>query len=364
MVATNTCTPLQPYWKRAFNLQTELKRAYGVTEKLDLQNCLSNLRISCESQLMTAMEEVMALSSIVQHMMRDGYSFTNAEWIQEQWERKSSRVSPTAAWIFGLSWDITPDDISSFLHDCHIVPQGILICLTRCGHFSGKAIIQFSSPIDLSNALLHTGEHFGGQRIVVRTAGRYDFDSTSHKQTIIRKQLFGLFSSSKTHQHPSSQDQTTHAYPTQTESKWSGALNMVYQPETEHFEAFSKSIHNRMPLVSNTSQSEPVSHQPVHTSKNPAKSSADIQRDMKRRFQAGTIVFLRGLPYSVSEGQILEFFSSFSLEPNSLALLTAEDGRASGEALIAFTSPDQAAQAVRSQSGKFIGSRYVELFLA
>jgi RNA recognition motif-containing protein len=86
---------------------------------------------------------------------------------------------------------------------------------------------------------------------------------------------------------------------------------------------------------------------------------------MCANFPEGTVVSLRGLPYTVSEHQIMEFFAGFDVIASSIVLTVNEEGKASGDGFIAFASPQQANRAVETlsggASGKYIGTRYVDL---
>lgn len=71
-------------------------------------------------------------------------------------------------------------------------------------------------------------------------------------------------------------------------------------------------------------------------------------------------VRMRGLPFSVSENDIRDFFQPLS--PISVTLTVGRDGRPSGECECDFGSHSQAVEAMKYDK-RFIGSRYVEIFL-
>ncbi|KAK9112496.1 hypothetical protein Scep_020015 [Stephania cephalantha] len=70
---------------------------------------------------------------------------------------------------------------------------------------------------------------------------------------------------------------------------------------------------------------------------------------------------LRGLPFSVTKSDILEFFKNFELTEDEVHIACRADGKATGEAYVEFPSADDAKKAM-SKDKKMIGSRYVELF--
>ncbi|XP_042429278.1 heterogeneous nuclear ribonucleoprotein H3-like [Zingiber officinale] len=93
--------------------------------------------------------------------------------------------------------------------------------------------------------------------------------------------------------------------------------------------------------------------QPVHA----RKSHVDKDRDNSEY----EVLKLRGLPYSVTKSDIIDFFAEFELSEDKVHIGYRLDGKATGEAFVEFSSPDEAKKAM-SKDKMTIGSRYVELF--
>ena len=72
---------------------------------------------------------------------------------------------------------------------------------------------------------------------------------------------------------------------------------------------------------------------------------------------------MRGLPFSATRQEILEFFQDFEPLEDSVCLTCRSDGRATGEAYVAFNSPDDAKKAM-SLHRSTMGTRYIELFIS
>ncbi|XP_044159445.1 G-rich sequence factor 1 isoform X2 [Bufo gargarizans] len=72
-------------------------------------------------------------------------------------------------------------------------------------------------------------------------------------------------------------------------------------------------------------------------------------------------VRLRGLPYSCSEQDIVNFFSGLSIADEGITFVFDHRGRKSGEAFVQFISEEHAEQALLRHK-KEIGSRYIEIF--
>lgn len=74
------------------------------------------------------------------------------------------------------------------------------------------------------------------------------------------------------------------------------------------------------------------------------------------------VLRLRGLPFSVSKHDIIEFFNDFGVvEEDNVHILTMPDGRATGEAFVQFSGPAEAQSAMKKDK-MVLGTRYVELF--
>jgi len=84
----------------------------------------------------------------------------------------------------------------------------------------------------------------------------------------------------------------------------------------------------------------------------------DYEEEYYDRCEFG--VKVRGLPYKVTESEIRKFFTPLNVI--SINILYGNDGRPSGEAEVGFeTSAD--ADSAMAYDKKYIGSRYVELFM-
>ncbi|CAJ1907600.1 unnamed protein product [Cylindrotheca closterium] len=72
---------------------------------------------------------------------------------------------------------------------------------------------------------------------------------------------------------------------------------------------------------------------------------------------------MRGLPFSATKDDIAKFFAIYNPVLDSIVLTYRSDGRATGEAYVAFESPDASRNAMDLHR-KSMGSRYIELFLS
>nr|XP_022335060.1 heterogeneous nuclear ribonucleoprotein H-like [Crassostrea virginica] len=74
-----------------------------------------------------------------------------------------------------------------------------------------------------------------------------------------------------------------------------------------------------------------------------------------------TIVKIRGLPYSYTRQDIIDFFDGLEIVPHGITIPINQPGGFLGQALIQFVSPDIAKQALL-RNRHYIGNRYIEVF--
>lgn len=73
------------------------------------------------------------------------------------------------------------------------------------------------------------------------------------------------------------------------------------------------------------------------------------------------VVRLRGLPFSSSEEDIVQFFSGLDIVQNGITIMTNRLGRNSGQAFVEFSSQESFEEALRKDR-ELIGHRYIEVF--
>mmetsp|Transcript_22031 Transcript_22031/g.40484 ORF Transcript_22031/g.40484 Transcript_22031/m.40484 type:complete len:762 (+) Transcript_22031:152-2437(+) len=86
------------------------------------------------------------------------------------------------------------------------------------------------------------------------------------------------------------------------------------------------------------------------------------------RSQQAAFIRLRGLPFSAGEQDILSFFAAnevvdrISDQPKAVAIQWRANGKSSGQAIVAMRSCEDARIAQDALHGKYMGSRYIEVF--
>lgn len=212
---------------------------------------------------------------------------------------KRAVLSPTADAVVrlrGLPYISTEADIAQFFSGLDIMDKGIIIVTDRRGRNSGEAFVQFCSQEAADEALSRDREMIGNRYIEVFPSGRDEILSSRR----ISGPVSGSRQTSSASSHPSP----------------------VSAMQTPPRQGPSGSHHASGPRLH--------------------------------------YVHMRGLPFTVSGEQIVQFFSP--LVVSKILMEFGRDGKSNGEADVYF-SCHQEAVAAMSKDRMHIGERYIELFL-
>lgn len=83
--------------------------------------------------------------------------------------------------------------------------------------------------------------------------------------------------------------------------------------------------------------------------------------EAKDNAQHTGVLRLRGLPFSATKDDIVEFFKGFELAEDSVHIVLNSEGRPSGEAYAVFANAEDSKEAM-TKDRMTLGSRYIELF--
>ncbi|XP_071340023.1 G-rich sequence factor 1 [Trachinotus anak] len=93
-------------------------------------------------------------------------------------------------------------------------------------------------------------------------------------------------------------------------------------------------------------------------------TNRDAETILKKAVQPppdSPVVRLRGLPFTCTEDDIVQFFSGLEIMENGITIVTDHRGRRSGEAFVQFSSQESADEALQ-RDREVIGNRYIEVF--
>jgi len=81
---------------------------------------------------------------------------------------------------------------------------------------------------------------------------------------------------------------------------------------------------------------------------------------VKLPYHNSCVLKLRGLPWQVTESDLIEFFSP--IFPKAIEIMLYPTGRATGEAYVAFDTVEETSKSAKEKDQQLIGKRYIEVF--
>ena len=130
-------------------------------------------------------------------------------------------------------------------------------------------------------------------------------------------------------------------------SAYGGHATVVRQPEKKY-----------SPLFPDTLTQSSSTSRPLMSLMGSSSGSSGGTSSSERR-----VVRVEGLPYHVSVPQILEFFHGYDVGYDQVRIQCRDDGSPSGKAFVSFPSERHARMATQQLNKRYIGDRFVELFL-
>lgn len=290
--------------------------------------------------------------------------------------------------VKGLPWSCTAQDLLQFFSECRIRDgvKGIHLTLDRLGRPSGRAFVEMEHEADVGKALEKHRQYLGPRYVEVFEVTNSDAESILKKALqapaytgVVR--LRGLpFTCTKA--------DVAHfftglniaengiTFVTDHRGRRSGEAFVQFSSQESADEALKRDrdvMGNRYIEVFPSSSSEIISSWRRTTSSAPPQTNTQPTNSSVKPPQTNTMtgsspssaallhyIHIRGLPFQVSGGDIVKFFSP--LVVSKILIECGPDGRPSGEADVYF-SCHQDAVAAMSKDRMYIGERYVELFL-
>lgn len=249
--------------------------------------------------------------------------------------------------VRGLPFECDEGDIAEFFHGINIASQGIHLILNESNEKStGEALVEFNSEADVQMALQRHRQMIGKRYIEVfrSNSGQHNYQSPSEHQTENVDEERGDNGGQKKFRSTNANGQPkARRTPRQNSDRifFNGKLIASLSPQLGM---------DGMMLL-------PIDNMAAHHHNN-----KHHRRQQYYEYTSST-VRMRGLPFSSSVEDIIEFFSGYEIDPNSIQLRSDGSGRKNGEAFVNFSSAEEAKRAVEDRNRFHMGTRYIELFL-
>uniref|UniRef100_A0A3B3T2C0 Epithelial splicing regulatory protein 1 n=1 Tax=Paramormyrops kingsleyae TaxID=1676925 RepID=A0A3B3T2C0_9TELE len=381
-----------------FDLRKDFKKSFPESadlKDLDVQSMAEYLNIKPDVSVYGyGSKKVQTMSDIILALISDPlcYKFSLPEGVNEKFETgtcsKMERVDDnTVIRARGLPWQSSDQDIARFFRGLSIAKGGVALCLNAQGRRNGEALVRFVSEEHRDLALRRHKHHMGNRYIEVYE-GNLSFPCTSNEvaqflsrenQVIVRMRGLPFTASAE--------DVLLFFAPAcpVTGGK-DGILFVKYpdgRPTGDAFVLFSCEEHAQNALKKHK---EILGKRYIELFKS---TVAEVQQVLNRYTSAPLIpiapapiipvvpqppfapppgvrdcVRLRGLPYTATIEDILEFLGEFTadIRPHGVHMVLNQQGRPSGDAFIQMKSAERAFLTAQRCHKKTMKDRYVEVF--
>ncbi|XP_028392192.1 epithelial splicing regulatory protein 1-like [Dendronephthya gigantea] len=390
------------------DVELNFKRKYPQQEGDELKNVhqvASHLGVENTSENPQGLEFCRVLLGVMQQMPPDG----TIQMIQTQYSHLPSTNSlqeDTIAHVQGFSPNTTEFKLARFFAGLNIESGGIVLCPTVSHRQFGEAMVRFTNKEQRDLALNRSGMKFGSRIIEVSKASIQDYTRVMNQDyangspqglnkflhlavndsVIVR--MRGLPYNTK-----ASEIVTFFGEESPVFHEQQGVL-FVYHPDGrptgDAFVLFANAEHGKLALSKHRqtigkryvelfqmSKQEVIQVFTRHTIPNNGFSFSAIRgirpagveplnsvQNNAYLSNVRNIVRLRGLPYSASVQDILDFLDEFAkyVSPAGVHMVYNYQSRPTGDAFIELKSAEHAQKASESLHKKHIGERYIEVF--
>ncbi|XP_023646100.1 epithelial splicing regulatory protein 2 isoform X1 [Paramormyrops kingsleyae] len=373
----------------------------GPVKDLTLDSMLQYMGSPSLAEQTVGVCEVKKMVVIILHLLSDPYNCKFTSFLMVNYKFESGACSKTEAVdnetvirARGLPWQSSDQDIARFFKGLNIAKGGVALCLNAQGRRNGEALVRFVSPEHRDLALERHKHHMGSRYIEVYKATGEEFlkiaGGTSNEvaqflskenQVIIRmrglpftatpEDVLGFLGPDS----PVTDGDEGLLFVRYPDGRPTGDAFVLFACEEYAQNALKKHKHilgkryielfrstaaevqqvlNRYvsaPLISTL----PPPMVPVPVLATPPFLPASSTRDCVR---------LRGLPYSATIEDILEFMAEHTVDikPHGVHMVLNQQGRPSGDAFIQMKAADRAFMVAQKCHKKMMKDRYVEVF--
>ncbi|XP_064610830.1 filaggrin-2-like isoform X2 [Liolophura sinensis] len=333
-----------------------------------------------------------------------------------------SRKSRNIALMRDVPYRATPQDLKLFFNQLEIVENGILFDRDSSGKPNGIAFVEFKNSKDFNLALQRNHSRFMNRSVIISVGDVKDYERALDKKrrsggsngTRMVNAESGENKTSKTEKSTDKEEATTPKKESPQKTVTTSSVNIscfcvrlkglpptVTKKNVEDFfkgldiapkgyfpvsrkdgsctgDAFvefvspkecQKACAKDQELMGNRT----ISVQPVSK----AAMTKDLQELRKKAAEESPVpvqpqrppplYFMLGaqnLPFSVSIGEILNFFRGYNPVPESIRLHYTNEGRPTGDAVIGFMTESECHRALRDLNARMLGRRNIRLYLA
>jgi heterogeneous nuclear ribonucleoprotein F/H len=273
---------------------------------------------------------------------------------------EDSEPTTNAVRVKGLPWTVSSKDVKEFFDGFSIEEGGVYIMYDQ----SGEGYVEFTNTDDAVRALDRHRKDMGRRYVEVYAAGESEFEDAKEAAktdgdfagvvhmkglpfTATADDIKTFFSK------PDLSPDNIHI-PFARNGRPNGDAYVVFDTEEEADEAMKldkEKIGTRWIDLVKATKGEVYSLAAAQGGGSTAIAG----------FNPGGILKMRGLPYSATPVDIMDFFKDYTLYNPGIFILNNPDGRFSGDAFVAFDTEKTTTEALTRDKEK-IGGRWIDLF--
>ncbi|KAK4468007.1 hypothetical protein MN116_008187 [Schistosoma mekongi] len=306
-----------------------------------------------ETKVAIVKAEIMA--NIVVALNIKGYQVKNPEYVHYNYEhktfsRKLKMDDNQVVEIRQVPWSATPSTIAHYFAGLNVHPGGVAIRLTD-GRRSNTAIVAFNDSMNAQLALARNQHHLYGSLTAETMNSPADVNNTSSltNHELIHNNNSTNTSSDKNNNNNNNNNNNQSCINNRSECPTDGIQQIV-----------STSMKPMYLQIHSASGREFIQC---------AGCDQECVTNFLNQLTNGeqVVVRVRGLPYTTTKKQIIEFFNVVQapvmLDEQGIYLVVYPDRRPTGDAFVLFND-DQIATKALIRHKDYLGDRYVELFKA
>jgi len=281
---------------------------------------------------------------------------------EEKSQIKSRMMNDNVVRLRGLPYDASKEDVANFFgSEFDIVEDGILLPLDSDGRSSGQAFVQFTNSDDAAKALTKNRQNMGWRYIEVFESSMEDafknqncLDEPRGGKAPSGRGGRGYGTRNSPYQLP-----TGCTYGRGYGPNGPGSMKRYGRDTNEGFGMKgAMGMGDLMGMNNSMGMNNPMGMGGTFGS---MQMGSSLGMGALGGAQGGIIVRMKGIPFSATESEIAEWFSSV-VDPLKVEIDYSPNGRPSGDALVLFANLQDAKKAM-SKNKEHMQHRYVELVI-
>jgi len=259
----------------------------------------------------------------------------------------------------GLPWSATPQDIRDFFSGLEVTQDGIVLARNADGRVTGEAYVLFHDEENFQRAMTRNREHIGKRYIEL-------FKSSGEEMELALKRAIASPVSQPRPKLPPTRPRMNSSHSVDAQFRFPGDPTPLWEvTPTISLPVQFQGIGGGF-TSSPTSPILPALWMPERMDESWFKPH--LQKRTMEQGQASPLpstimdcVQLRGLPYSATHSQVLDFFTGLTLGEGGIHFIYDASGRPTGNGYVHFASVEEAIKATDKHK-VHMGQRYIEVF--